>query len=1101
MKPDKLIARIGESAAARDFLSHSAPTISLEGVSGSLLSILIALKAQSVGGIHLAVVEDRDAASYLYNDIYNILGLYGPAEHSVYVLPTAYKRSVTSQREDPAGIAQRTAVLGAIAMRLEAQNNEPLVICTYPEALAEMVVSRQKLEGSTLKLSVAERVDIAFIEEMLQQYEFQKVDFVCEPGQYAIRGGIVDVFSFADNFPYRIELFGNEVESIRTFAVGTQLSETKLERVSIIPNLKNAKLADNRVTLAEYIGSQATLWITNAQSNLGRIDQTRTKLLEELEDPSTIDLQVTSSAKFILQTDKWKAVTAFGRMTAREAQHSVNFASRPQPAFSKNFELLAATIKSEAENGIQTYILSDNMAQIERLENVFETLGTTVGFQGANLTLHGGFGIEDLWLLTDHQIFDRYHKFKIHNQIDRTGGMTIAELNTLKVGDYVVHIDHGVGRFGGLVRQTDGATTREYIKLTYRDGDVLMVGVHNLHRVSKYKSGDTETPPPVHKLGGSAWAKLKATTKNKIKDMARELIALYAKRKASAGHAFPPDSYMQHELEASFIYEDTPDQMATTTAVKNDMEAPQPMDRLVCGDVGFGKTEIAIRAAFKAASDGKQVAVLVPTTVLSLQHYRTFSRRLKEFPVRIENFSRVKSAKQTSEILHDLKEGKVDILIGTHKLLGKNVEFKDLGLLVIDEEQKFGVANKEKLRSLKANIDTLTLSATPIPRTLQFSLMGARDMSLINTPPPNRQPVATEVHPFDEQILQDAIEYEVSRGGQVFFLHNRVQSIAQVAAMIRRLCPKVKVVVGHGQMPPQELEKVMTDFIYGEYDVFVATTIIESGIDIPNANTIIINNAHMFGLSDLHQLRGRVGRTNRKAFCYLFVPSMEGISSDAQRRLRAIEEFADLGSGFNIAMQDLDIRGAGNILGGEQSGFVSDIGFETYQKIINEAVMELRMEQGLEVEASTVDCYIESDSSAHLPDEYIGSTNEKIRLYKELDGMKTQAQLDDFVVRLTDRFGPAPTSALELFEVVMLRTEAEQIAVERIVMKNGVAFLYFSPMENLPFYKSDRFMDMLRKVSEQGSRLRLNQKDDKLSLTVRGIHTFKDLRQAIGSFL
>ncbi|MFI3295628.1 MAG: transcription-repair coupling factor, partial [Rikenellaceae bacterium] len=870
------------------------------------------------------------------------------------------------------------------------------------------------------------------------------------------------------------------------------------------PNL-GSSIAEQRVSLIEYIGEGATMWLSGGNNTLSKIDSLRAKLLKSMDDPRTIDDWVTSVSSLILQLDSWRLITAFGTLAQRKVDARINMQSQPQPSFGKNFKLLVDTVRAEAINGRETYILSENLAQQERLEDIFAStqgeVRSNVGFRGVSLTLHGGFSIGGFNLLTDHQIFERYHKYKIHNEIEKSVGMTISELNTLHVGDFVVHIDHGVGRFGGLVRQNDNGVQREYLKLSYRDGDVLMVGVHNLHRISKFKSSEAEVAPKIHKLGGGVWAKAKAVAKSRVKEMAKELIALYAKRKASQGFAFSADSYLQQELEASFIYEDTPDQLSTTRAIKVDMEAPQPMDRLVCGDVGFGKTEIAIRAAFKAATDGKQVAVLVPTTVLSLQHYRSFSRRLRHFPVRVENLSRAKSTKQTNEILKELKEGKIDIVVGTHKLLGKSVQFKDLGLLIVDEEQKFGVAGKEKLRQFKNNIDTLTLTATPIPRTLQFSLMGARDMSIIATPPPNRQPVQTEVHQFNDDILREAIEFEVNRGGQLFVLHNRVQTINQVAAKIRGMLPNLRVAVGHGQMPPKELEKVMMEFIYGEYDVFVATTIIESGIDIPNANTIIINNAHQFGLSDLHQLRGRVGRTNKKAYCYLFVPSLDGLTGDSQRRLRAIEEFSELGSGFNIAMQDLDIRGAGNILGGEQSGFVSDIGYDTYQKIINEAVNELRAEQGMEVEQQTIDTVIESDSAAYLPDEYVASTNEKIRLYRELDGLTTEDQLTAFIERLTDRFGTPPSVAQELFEAVRLRAVAQSIAIERLVIKNSKATLYFTSDSNHSFYQSPEFTTLLKGVSISGSKARINQKGDRIVLSLVGIDTFEQLRSQLLKYL
>lgn len=1099
MTIEQLEQRIGASSPVRQLGQRveSDKTLRVKGMAGSLFALVAGIVARRTGGVHLFVAGDRDEASYLCNDLIDLAP--DNSVGNILFYPTAYKRSVQTQREDPAGIVQRTAVLTALANYKEPR--KPLIICTYPEALAEKVADRARLAENILRIRKGQRIRMDDLEKQLTDYRFEHVDFVGEPGQYSRRGGIIDVFSFGDSKPYRIDFFGDDIESIRLFNVGSQLSTETRDEVEIVPNLKNPELAEKRVSLAEYIGSdRVTLWMANPVQFLGKLDQIRTKLLGELPEPSEIDRLVTSRKRFVEETEGWRWIGLNVNAPERPATgEDIDFGASPQPQFNKNFELLAADIRRGNEEGRTTYILTENRAQMERLENVFESVGLEhVGYGHIPVTLHGGFVMPalQLALYTDHQIFDRYHRYTVPNEIDRRESMTIAELNALQIGDYVVHIDHGVGKFGGLVRSTTNGVVQEFIKLVYRDNDILFVNVHSLHRISKYKDKDAPEPK-VHKLGSGAWQKLKQTTKNKVKDIARELIALYAKRKASEGYAYSPDGFLQQELEASFLYEDTPDQQSATQAVKEDMEQAVPMDRLVCGDVGFGKTEIAIRAAFKAATDGKQVAVLVPTTVLSLQHYRTFSRRLKDFPVRVENFSRVKTTKQTHEILDDLAAGKIDIIIGTHRLLGKNVRFKDLGLLVIDEEQKFGVANKEKLRHMKANVDTLTLTATPIPRTLQFSLMGARDMSIINTPPPNRQPVATEVDVFDEEIIREAIEAELHRGGQVFFLHNRVQSLGKMKELIQRLCPGARVAVGHGQMPAQELEKVMMDFIYGEYDVLLATTIIESGIDIPNANTIIINHAHMFGLSDLHQLRGRVGRTNRKAYCYLLIPSEEAITSEAHMRLRALEEFSDLGSGFNIAMQDLDIRGAGNILGAEQSGFIADIGFETYQKIMAEAVAELREEQGLEPDTASIDCVIETDSSAHLPDSYIGNTAEKIRLYRELDGIRTEEAFQQFIARLTDRFGEPPAPVQELFEVVRLRRAAEADGIERIVLKGGTAILYFVANEKSAFYKSDRFMTILKAVTAAPKKFKLNQSNNKLSLSVKEVVSVGALRRTL----
>lgn len=1085
MTAKELIERVERTESVQKLMKSAANTVRLRGVSGSLLSVLIALENRRNSGIQVVVMEDRDAASYLYSDIYNILGQYGAAEDRVLLMPTAYKRSIQTQREDPSGIVQRTAVLSQIGM------NDSLVICTYPEALAEKVADRERVTDNTLTVCTGDCLSISFVEEVLQSMHFARVDFVYEPGQYSIRGGIVDIFSYSASRPFRLDFFGDQVDTIRTFNISNQLSDDRQDRVEIVPNLRDTALVQNRISLMEYIGEKATIWFDSTSQTLSRIEQLNTKVEDD-----TI-----SRTSLIEQTAQWRWRHLDMGSAERGVDIEIDMRSAPQPLFNKNFELLARDIREGATQNYTTYILTENKAQIERLENILgQIAGAKTGFGSISLTLSSGFILADakLSLYTDHQIFDRHLRYKVHNEIDRSESITMQELSALQVGDYVVHIDHGVGKFGGLVRSHEGGVTKEFVKLIYKDNDTLFVNVHSLHRISKYKDKESPTPPRVNKLGSGAWQKLKATTKSKVKDIARELIALYAKRKASIGFAFSADTYLQQELESSFLYEDTPDQRTATDAIKADMELPEPMDRLVCGDVGFGKTEVAMRAAFKAVTDGKQVAVLVPTTVLSLQHYRTFSRRLKEFPVTIENFSRVKSTKQTHEILDRLKAGKIDILIGTHKLLGKMVEFKDLGLFIIDEEQKFGVTSKEKLRALKANVDTLTLTATPIPRTLQFSLMGARDMSIINTPPPNRQPVATEVHNYDEDIIREAIEYEMQRGGQVFFLNNRVENIQRIKAMVERLCPKAKVAVGHGQMQPTELETVMMDFIYGEYDVFVATTIIESGIDIPNANTIIINNAQNFGLSDLHQLRGRVGRTNRKAFCYLLIPGAEAVTSDAHRRLRAIEEFSDLGSGFNIAMQDLDIRGAGNVLGAEQSGFIADIGFETYQKIMAEAVAELREEQGLEPEAATIECHIESETTAHLPDSYISNTAEKLRLYRELDNITREEDMAAFVARLVDRFGEPPVEAGELFDIVLLRHTAASHGLEKVTLKNGISRLTFAATNNNKYYQSDRFRNLLKRVGENSSKYKLDQGvNSKLVLIIRNIKNFADLRVAI----
>lgn len=1077
------------------------PTIHLEDLVGGALSCYAAAAVEMVGGLHIFVAEDRDAAAYLLNDFYNLLD-----ERNIYFFPSSWKRAALYGTEDPQGIVQRTSAMSAIRA-MEERQNPYIILCTYPEALAERVADAAALRRDTLRLSVGDGIAIAQLVDMLEEAGFTRVDFVYEPGQYSMRGGIVDVFSYVESRPYRLDFFGDEIDSIRRFEISSQLSSDKLQSVEIIPDMNGAKDSAAKVSLAEFAGGGASWWFYDADYALRRVNDLRRRTLQSIEEPGRIDSLMTSRNGLLADLAGNRVVALRDNLKERPAAAKITFATSPQPKFNKNFEMLADDMIRNSLRGYTTRILSENKAQMERLENIFHQIGRgRAVVSPLSLTLHEGFVDNSLklCLYTDHQIFDRYQRYRINGEIRRDEQMTVAELNQLRPGDYVVHIDHGVGRFDGLVKVTEGAKTHEAIKLVYKDGDVLFVNVHSLHRIARYKSGDGE-PPKVYKLGTGAWQKIKNATKKAVKDISRQLIALYAKRKASQGYAFSADSYLQHELEASFRWEDTPDQQAATAAIKKDMESDQPMDRLVCGDVGFGKTEVAIRAAFKAAVDGKQVAVLVPTTILALQHYRSFSERLRDFPVKIEYLNRTKSTKEVSRIREELASGQIDILIGTHKMLGKQIRFRDLGLLIIDEEQKFGVAAKEKLTEMAVSVDTLTLTATPIPRTLQFSLMGSRDLSVISTPPPNRQPIITESHIFSEEIIRDAIESELSRGGQVYFVHNRVEDLMRLQGLVQRLCPKARVGVGHGKMPAEQLERLIMDFIYGEYDVLLSTTIIENGIDVPNANTIIVDNAQMFGLSDLHQLRGRVGRSNRKAYCYLLSPSEELLSPDARRRLRAIEEFSDLGSGFNIAMQDLDIRGAGNLLGAEQSGFIADIGFETYQKIMNEAIAELRAE-GLQVagmgsaEQEVVermayidDSHIELDVEASLPDSYVAQQAERLKLYRELDSLKDEEDLQAFENRLVDRFGALPRAAAELLNVVRLRREAIRLGMERVKVKNGLMIVHFVGEQQSPFYKSDTFMNMLRHVTQNPARFVLKQHNNRLAMTVRGI---KDVEQA-----
>ena len=1083
-------------ALCREYRSERA-VVHLEELVGGALSFYASAAVARTGGVHLFVAEDRDAAAYLVNDFYNLLD-----EERVCFFPSSYKHSAANGAEDAQGVVQRTATMNALRSFSGAGY---LVVCTYPEALAERVADAEALRRGTIAVRVGDRFSIEVLEQELADADFTRVDFVYEPGQYSVRGGIVDVFSYSESKPYRLDFFGDEVDSIRRFNISSQLSSDRLDRVEIIPDL-NAARSGARVSLAQFAGPQAAWWFYDADYVLRRVNDVRRKTLADMERPEEADSLLTSRNGLLADLAGARLLLLRDNLPERPATATVRFSTAPQPKFNKNFEMLADDMIRNALRGYDTYILSENKAQVERLENIFHQIGRGQAVvRSLPVTLHEGFADNDLklFLYTDHQIFDRYQRYRINGEIRRDEQMTVAELNQLRPGDYVVHIDHGVGRFDGLVKIEENGKTHEAIKLVYKDGDVLFVNVHSLHRIARYKSGDGE-PPKVYKLGSGAWQKLKNATKKAVKDISRQLIALYAKRKASKGFAFSPDSYLQHELEASFRWEDTPDQQAATAAVKKDMESDQPMDRLVCGDVGFGKTEVAIRAAFKAAVDGKQVAVLVPTTILALQHYRSFMERLRDFPVRVEYLNRTKSSREVKQICADLAAGKIDILIGTHKMLGRQVVFRDLGLLIIDEEQKFGVAAKEKLTEMSVSVDTLTLTATPIPRTLQFSLMGSRDLSVISTPPPNRQPILTESHVFSEEIVRDAVERELARGGQVYFVHNRVEDLQTLQGMVTRLCPKARVAVGHGKMPAEQLERLIMDFIYGEFDVLVSTTIVENGIDIPNANTIIVNNAQHFGLSDLHQLRGRVGRSNQKAYCYLLSPPEELLSPDARRRLRAIEEFSDLGSGFNIAMQDLDIRGAGNLLGAEQSGFIADIGFETYQKIMQEAVAELRAE-GLELpgldaaERQAVeqlrfidDAHIEIEVEASLPDGYVAQQAERLKLYRELDSTKDEAALEAFESRLADRFGPLPRAAKELLNVVRLRWEAIRLGMERVKVKNGLMIVHFVGEENSPYYKSDTFMQLLQRVTQRPDRFVLKQHNNRLAMTVRNVKDVED---------
>lgn len=1094
-----LVRNSKQANELRKCLEKLGSTVHLEQMVGGAYSLYAAGTVERMGGIHIFLADDRDSAAYLVNDLYELLG-----EERVEFFSSGYKRSAAYGSEDAQGVVRRTSALNAITTFKKGF----LAVCTYPEALAESVAEPVDMAEQSLHLKVGDSMEQSTLVNWLMEHGFNRVDFVYEPGQYSVRGGIVDIFSYVESKPYRVDFFGDEIDSLRRFDISSQLSHERPESVEIVANTMSDGEGANRVSLARF-AQGATWWISDGDFALRKVAEVRKKVLEQAEseeEARSLASRVTSRQVLLKDWEASSIVVWRDNIRERRATHTITFNTTPQPAFNRNFEMLADDIRWNGERGYTTSILSHNKAQMERLNNIFHQIGRKeVSFRAEDIVLHEGFVDNDLkvCVYTDHNIFDRYQRYRLRDEIKRDEQMTVADLNALKVGDYVVHIDHGVGRFGGLVKLNENGHTKEAIKLIYKDNDILFVNVHALHRISRYKSGEGE-PPKIYKLGNGAWQKLKATTKKAVKDISRELIALYAKRKASTGFAFSEDGYLQQELEASFKWEDTPDQQTAIAAVKRDMESNQPMDRLVCGDVGFGKTEVAIRAAFKAACDGKQTAVLVPTTILALQHYRSFSERLRDLPVTVEYINRTKSAKDARRIAEELKAGKIDILIGTHKMLSKQIEFHDLGLLIIDEEQKFGVAAKEKLTQLSVAVDTLTLTATPIPRTLQFSLMGSRDLSVISTPPPNRQPIVTESHTFSEEVIKDAIEEELARGGQVYFVHNKVDDLQTIAGMITRLCPKARVGIGHGRMKADEMEKLIMNFIYGEFDVLVATTIIENGIDIGNANTIIINDAHHFGLSDLHQLRGRVGRSDRKGFCYLLSPPDELIGGDARRRLRAIEEFSDLGSGFNIAMQDLDIRGAGNLLGAEQSGFIADVGIETYQKILQQAISELRAEgldtSGLsEAENDAMkdisfvdDATIDIDVDASIPDSYVRSQSEKLRLYREIDAMRSDEQFEAFATRLVDRFGAIPQSVRELIDVVKLRREAINLGMEHVKVKNGLLIVRFVGDNNSPFFKTDTFLNMLRRVVAEPDRFVVKQYNNRLSMTVRKIYSIAE---------
>ena len=1089
-----------QKAFARVLTDEKIRRISLDGLEGSSVAFAL-LHLLQLPGASFVVANDSDEAGYLFHDIEQI----EKGEHVVF-FPSGYKRDIKyGQIDAPAGI-MRTDVLNRL------KRKEPLLVVTYPEALAEKVVPEKVLEKNTLHITRSEPVDVSFVGNALREYGFKKVDYVYEPGQYAVRGSILDVFSYSNEYPYRIDFFGEDVESIRTFDVETQLSRENLEEVYIIPNVCNQ--VEKGISILDFIEKNTCIAFRDVQWTLARIRATAGETLAEqallTEEVDTHAMEkVVDADLFARQIEEFRWVE-YGKHSLQQPQATITYHCSLQGIYHKNFELVSESFSRLIADGYSLYITSDSEKQTDRLRDIFGERGDEIKFVPVLRTLHEGFVDNDLRIccFTDHQIFDRFHKYSLKSDRARSGKMALSlrELQQIEVGDYLVHVDHGIGQFGGLTHTEIAGKRQEAIKVIYKNGDLIYVSIHSLHKLSKYRSKEGEAPK-LNRLGTGAWERMKERTKSKMKDIARDLIKLYAARREEKGFAFSPDNFMQHELEASFIYEDTPDQLKATQEVKADMESARPMDRLICGDVGFGKTEVAIRAAFKAACDNKQVAVLVPTTVLAFQHYQTFTERLKEFPVRIEYLSRARKASEVKELLKDLAEGKVNILIGTHRIIGKDVKFKDLGLLIIDEEQKFGVAVKEKLKQMKVNVDTLTMSATPIPRTLQFSLMGARDLSAITTPPANRYPILTEVHTFGEDIICEAINFEMSRNGQVFFVNNQIETLYTLRDLIKRLIPDARVIVGHGQMPPAELEKVIMDFIHYDYDVLLATTIIENGIDMPNANTIIINNAQNFGLSELHQLRGRVGRSNRKAFCYLLVPSQHVFTEEARRRLQAIESFSDLGSGIHIAMQDLDIRGAGNLLGAEQSGFIADLGYETYQKILQEAVEELKTQEFSELyygdngtgenKEYVADCQFESDLELMLPDDYVPQESERISLYRELDSLEQERDVAAFCERLRDRFGKIPAATLDLVQVVNLRRVAKELGFEKVSLKQGKMYLYFVGDEHKAYYQSDMFGRVLNYLQHNPRRCKLRDMGGRRSMVVQSVATVLEAVQLL----
>jgi transcription-repair coupling factor (superfamily II helicase) len=1116
-KINQHFAQLPQMQDLQTLIAQPQQRLAVNGVIGSSLSFVLAESFKQQNRPFLVILTDKEEAAYYLNDLENLINSGKKQKENVLFYPGSYRRPYQIEETDNANVLLRAEVLNHINSR-----KKPALIVTYPDALFEKVVTRKELDKSTLKVTVNDKLSLDFVNEMLFEYKFKRVDFVTEPGEFSVRGGIIDVFSFSHDAPYRIEFFGDVVDSIRTFDVETQLSTGQQKKISVMPNVEDKHLQETRESFLNYISEDTVVFTQSLKQLATRIDtnfvkakEAFTKLSGEIKHSSPEELFSDSKqiTRKLLDFTLVELENSTINLNKSSATPEISFNQQPQPSFNKQFDLLIENLNENAENGYRNYIFCVSQQQAKRFHDIFDDAQQPVAqYETIIIPLYRGFIDDDLKIAcyTDHQIFERYHKFNLKDGYAKKQAITIKELTSLQVGDYVTHIDHGIGKFGGLQKIDVEGKKQEAIKLIYGERDILYLSIHSLHKITKFNGKDGK-PPQIYKLGSNAWKKLKQKTKTKVKDIAFNLIKLYAKRKLQKGYAFGPDTYLQHELEASFIYEDTPDQSSATEAIKVDMESARPMDRLICGDVGFGKTEVAIRAAFKAVDNGKQVAILVPTTILAFQHHQTFEERLKDFPIRVDYLNRFRTAKEKRETLADLEAGKVDIIIGTHQLTSKNVKFKDLGLLVVDEEQKFGVAVKDKLKTISENVDTLTLTATPIPRTLQFSLMAARDLSTITTAPPNRYPIETHVVRFTEETIRDAVSYEIQRGGQVFFIHNRIENIKEVAGMIQRLVPDAKIGVGHGQMEGKKLETLMLKFMNGEFDVLVSTTIVESGLDVPNANTIFVNNANNFGLSDLHQMRGRVGRSNKKAFCYFITPPLSAMTDEARKRMTALEQFSSLGSGFNIAMKDLEIRGAGDLLGGEQSGFINEIGFDTYQKILNEAIDELKEHEFADLyeeenkaadKEYVKDMVIDTDFSLLFPDDYINNISERLKLYTELNDLKNEEELAGFQSKLIDRFGELPPQAEDLLNSVRIKWIATASGIEKITMKKGKLLGFFIADQQSAFYQSPGFSRVLQFVQTHSHQVTLREKKTRsglrLMLSVPGITSVNKALKVLG---